>query len=97
VRRVRMFIAAGLCLAPLLGLTARGSELGAKDPGTNQPPPQPPPNVKLVEDQPATCGQFGTSVHFLATPREAGDVARKEEKLVFVLHLSGIFEDANFT
>jgi hypothetical protein len=88
---------AGLFLAPLLGLSARGSELGAKDPGTGQPPPQPPPNVKVVEEPATACGNHGTAVHFLATPREAADVARKEEKLVLVLHLSGIFEDTRFT
>jgi hypothetical protein len=33
-----MLIAAGLWLAPLLGLAARGSELGAKGLRTNQPP-----------------------------------------------------------
>jgi hypothetical protein len=94
---VRLLIAAGLCLAPLLGLSARGSELGAKDPGTNQPPQPPPPNVKQVEEPATTCGSFGTAVHFLASPREAAEVAKKEEKLVLVLHLSGIFENANFT
>jgi hypothetical protein len=92
-----LFIAAGLWLAPLLGFAARGSELGAKDPRTNQPPPQPPPSVKVVEEQPTSCGKFGTAVHFVATPRQAAADARKEEKLVFVLHLSGIFEEARFT
>ena len=97
MRRVRMFIAAGLWLAPLLGLAARGSELGAKDPRTNQPPPKPRPNVVHVEETGTSCGKFGTAVHFLASPREAAEAAKKEEKLVFVLHLSGIFEDPKFT
>lgn len=45
----------------------------------------------------ASCGNHGTSVHFLATPSEAAKQARKERKLVFVLHVSGIFEDPNLT
>jgi len=44
-----------------------------------------------------TCGQYGTSVHFVSTPSEAGGRAEKEEKLVLVLHLSGYFEDPRFT
>jgi hypothetical protein len=57
----------------------------------------------LGSDSPATdqsgssCGQFGTSVNFVATPSEAGRRAEKEEKLVLVLHLSGYFEDPKFT
>lgn len=45
----------------------------------------------------ATCGDHGTSVHFEKTPSEAARKALKEEKLVFVLHISGYFEDADFT
>jgi len=44
-----------------------------------------------------TCGQFGTSVEFVSTPSEAARRAKKEEKLVFVLHVSGHFEDPKFT
>jgi hypothetical protein len=47
---------------------------------------------------PEVCkGDFGTSVHFLKTPTEAAKQARKDEKLVFVLHVSGDFEDPDFT
>ncbi len=97
MRRVRAFLILGLWLTPLFGLAARGSDLTGRDPRTGQPPPQPPPNVKHVGEPAATCGSFGTAVHFLATPREAAEVAKKEEKLVFILHLSGIFENAEFT
>jgi hypothetical protein len=47
--------------------------------------------------EPATCGKFGTSVEFVATPSEAARQARHDEKLVFVLHVSGHFEDPRFT
>jgi len=44
-----------------------------------------------------TCGSFGTSVEFLDTPTQAARQAKKEQKLVFVLHVSGNFEDPRFT
>ncbi len=45
------------------------------------------------------CGtkNFGTTVHWVGSPAEAAKQALKEEKLVFVLHVSGHFEDAKFT
>ncbi|HKI32419.1 MAG TPA: hypothetical protein VKA46_11165 [Gemmataceae bacterium] len=45
----------------------------------------------------AGCGKHGTQVEFVDTPKEAADKAKKEEKLVFVLHLSGVFEDPKLT
>jgi hypothetical protein len=45
----------------------------------------------------ATCGSFGTTVEFVETPKEAAAQAKKEQKLVFVLHVSGSFEDPRFT
>ena len=42
-------------------------------------------------------GCFGTTIDFVDTPKEAAAQARKEEKLVFVLHVSGNFEDPRFT
>lgn len=47
----------------------------------------------------ATCGKetYGTSIEWMGSPSEAAHKARKEEKLVFVLHVSGYFEDAAFT
>jgi hypothetical protein len=44
-----------------------------------------------------TCGKHGTTVSFEDTPAEAGKKAKKEEKLVMVLHVSGIFEDPKLT
>jgi hypothetical protein len=43
----------------------------------------------------STC--HGTAVHFVNTPSEAARRALKEEKLVFVLHVSGHFEDPGIT
>jgi hypothetical protein len=43
------------------------------------------------------CGKYGTSVTFVETPSDAARQAAKEEKLVFVLHVSGNFEDPKFT
>ena len=45
------------------------------------------------------CGTktYGTSVVWSGSPSEAAAKAKADEKLVFVLHVSGHFEDANFT
>jgi hypothetical protein len=45
------------------------------------------------------CGNenYGTSVEWAGSPSEAAAKARKAEKLVFVLHVSGLFEDPKFT
>jgi hypothetical protein len=46
----------------------------------------------------STCtGEHGTNLHFEKTPSDAAKRALKEEKLVFVLHISGNFEDPDFT
>jgi hypothetical protein len=44
-----------------------------------------------------TCGEYGTSVHFEDTPASAARQAQKDEKLVLVLHVSGHFENPEFT
>jgi hypothetical protein len=44
-----------------------------------------------------TCGEYGTSVHFEKSPSAAAKRAQDEEKLVFVLHISGHFEEPDFT
>ena len=49
------------------------------------------------KEEPATCGEYGTNLHFEKTPSDAAKKALKEEKLVFVLHVSGNFEDSEFT
>jgi hypothetical protein len=40
---------------------------------------------------------FGTSVEFVESPARAAELARKEKRLQFVLHISGNFEDSAFT
>ncbi len=52
------------------------------------------PGVGLAGGE--ACG-FGTRVAFVDTPKEAAVLALKQEKLVFVLHVSGHFEDPRFT
>lgn len=42
------------------------------------------------------CG-YGTTIEFVDSPRDAAALAKKEQKLVFVLHVSGHFEDPRFT
>ncbi|MSR30844.1 MAG: hypothetical protein EXR99_04985 [Gemmataceae bacterium] len=56
--------------------------------------------ILLGNYQPAQaegCSGHGTTINFYDTPKEAAKVAKKEEKLVFVLHVSGNFEDPRFT
>lgn len=48
-------------------------------------------------DKQTTCGDHGTSVVFAKSPAEAASQALAEEKLVFVLHVSGNFETPNYT
>lgn len=43
------------------------------------------------------CGDHGTSVKFYDSAQEAAKLAAKEQKLVFVLHVSGEFEDPGLT
>jgi hypothetical protein len=44
-----------------------------------------------------TCGEYGTTVQFEKTPTDAAKKALKEENLVLVLHVSGDFENPEFT
>jgi hypothetical protein len=55
------------------------------------------PNPILAK-VPAKGDDFcGTTVSFVATPRLAQEQAAMDDKLVFVLHISGNFEDPGFT
>jgi hypothetical protein len=59
-------------------------------------------SAALAADRPfdppsAKCSGHGTSVQFYDTPTEAAAHAKAEQKLVLVLHLSGIFEDPGLT
>ena len=102
MRSLRLW-AAGLLLFPVLGVTgtvASGQQLRATDPRTGlEPqavtPPAPARPTEPVKKDGDAC--HGTSVEFVETPREAAELAKKQEKLVFVLHVSGHFEDPRFT
>jgi hypothetical protein len=75
MRRIIMYAAIGLCLAPLGGLAHAADK----------------------DKTEGVCSTFGTKVEFVSTPSEAARLAKKEQKLVFVLHVSGKFEDPRFT
>ena len=42
-------------------------------------------------------GCHGTKIDFVDSPKEAAAQAKKEQKLVLVLHVSGHFEDPRLT
>ncbi|MBI3858097.1 MAG: hypothetical protein HY293_20645 [Planctomycetes bacterium] len=58
-------------------------------------------SLASADEAPActACGKqtYGTSVKWMGTPSEAATKAKAEEKLVFVLLVSGHFEDPKFT
>jgi hypothetical protein len=87
VRRIFLYTIAGLLSAlGLLGAPAHAQKAGgAVPPGS------------LLKEPATSCGNYGTAVQFVKTPSEAARQALKEEKLVFVLHVSGLFEDPDFT
>ena len=91
---LRRFTTRWLWLAPLLGVSAlQGAELS----GGSAQSPNPPAAQPAAAPKPGSCGKFGTQVEFVATPSAAARQALKEQKLVFVLHVSGHFEDPRFT
>jgi hypothetical protein len=97
MRRLLFGTAAGLLLAPLLGLgLAQGSDPKGKAAQPGQPA-QPSPFVEKDKTDETSCGSHGTKITFVDTPKEAAAQAKKEQKLVFVLHVSGNFEDPRFT
>jgi hypothetical protein len=60
------------------------------------------PLDKLVDKAPDKeckegCSRHGTKIDFYKSPTEAAAAAKKEEKLVLVLHVSGLFEDPKLT
>lgn len=58
-------------------------------------PNRPRPNIDL--NLFADCQQIGTDIRFYREPPEAFKEARKQKKIVFMVHLSGNLEDKDFT
>ena len=54
-------------------------------------------SLSAAEEKQESCGDYGTSVNFMATPQDAAKWAKKQEKLVFILHVSGEFENSGLT
>ena len=63
------------------------------------PPPLPPPVREPAAEAaaPANGETYGTNVLFLNNPAAAAEEARRDDKLLFVMHISGNFEDSCFT
>jgi hypothetical protein len=78
----RMFLWAAAGLTPFLWQ----AHLPAREPV--------PALVKPADDD---GGCHGTAIDFFDTPKEAAAQAKKDGKLVMVLHVSGNFEDPRFT
>ena len=64
-----------------------------------QPQPERQPQPPVVEAAPpqAAGESYGTQVLFLNNQSAAADLARRDRKLLFVMHISGNFEDSCFT
>jgi hypothetical protein len=80
-------------MRPFAWLTALGLSAALLSPASAWGKDEAKPEAKSESG----CGGFGTSVEFFDTPSEAAKQAAKKEKLVFVLHVSGNFEDPRFT
>lgn len=69
------------------------------------PPPLPAPELTCAPQPPVAAAQpatpagetYGTQVLFLNNPAAAREAAQHEKKLLFVMHISGNFEDSCFT
>ena len=75
-------------------LKIAAKELEARPKPSEPKPAEPEP---LSSATPPACETFGTQVQFVGNPADAARLARQENKLMFVLHLSGNFEDDKFT
>jgi hypothetical protein len=56
-----------------------------------------PPAAACAAGGKAAGETFGTAVQFVRNPGEAGRLAGEGRKLLFLLHVSGNFEEARFT
>jgi hypothetical protein len=64
-----------------------------------EPEPDAIPEEPAAPVKPAQvcAANLGTTIHFVKDPPDAFRQARKEKKLVFMIHLSGNFEEKEFT
>jgi hypothetical protein len=95
--------------APTITETPPERSPGAGLRGLTPPAPERQPAADLrglrlpaLEQQPIAAPApraetYGTSVTFLSSPAEAARQARRENKLLFVLHIAGNFEESCFT
>ncbi len=60
-------------------------------------PWQIPPDAFVKAPKQSAGETYGTKVLFLNNQTEAADLARQQHKLLFVMHISGNFEDSCFT
>jgi hypothetical protein len=61
------------------------------------PPPPAAEIVNVKKPLPEGCKTHETALHFVKNLSEAQKRAKKDDKLVFVLHLSGNIDDPGFT
>jgi hypothetical protein len=79
---------------------AKPAEDNPRPPTPGEPPDSlPEPSAPPLGDSAPVCEtqNYETSVAFLGSPAQAGKQAEREGKLVFLLHISGNFEDRQFT
>jgi hypothetical protein len=85
---------ASLALAVLLPIHCFGQSKSLFAPAE----PQAAPASNTPEAQVAPCGQsYGTALTWASSPPEAGKLAKTQNKLVFVMHISGNFAREEFT
>ena len=77
-----------------LKLAPEPSACAAKLPTVANEPPVCSTNLPTAAQNDPT---YRTAIHFVSSPTAAARDALKEDKLVFVLHVSGNFEDPQFT
>ncbi len=65
--------------------------------GPKKAPVQKPIPAAQAPAAPPTGETYGTQVLFLNNPEAAAQLARRDKKLLFVMHISGNFEDSCFT
>ena len=60
-------------------------------------PEKPAATAVVAEDATPNCQKLGTRIEFVPEPTEAFRLAKQQKKLVYMVHLSGNFEDTAFT